>query len=425
MNNYIGYKVILYPTNDQIQIFNKYFDTCRFVYNLAIDMQEDQYTLYKENNEEYSILSFYSLNNKFNKIKNSPEFEWLHSIDQTSLKLVLQDCCTAYEKFFNKASRHPRYKSKKRSKKQFPIRSERLKIFEDYAYIPSIGNIQCYLSGRDEIIGSGNFQDKISSHLKFTNPRISFDGVNYYLSFSLPKDEYHNIASYDNYGGSISYLERKSNEPIGIDLGCKKNNWIVDSYGNRISMPDYSKEDKMIKRLHKKLSRQLRTNNRETRLSRTQIQLPNGRTRNEMKTIAKLNKNYKRISNKRKDTIHKYCKSLLEIKPSSVVLEKIRVEDMLITNSDKICNEQKEAFNSSILRAALYTVQNIIHNTMEANNIPVIYAPEDYPSTKMCSMCGHIQTMNKKRRYICEGCGSIMDRDENAAINLAKLGYSV
>ena len=427
MNNYIGYKVILYPTDEQIQIFNSYFGACRFVYNIAIDMQEEQYEAYKENKEEYGFLSFYSLNNKFNRLKNTKLYEWLKSFDQTTLKLTLQDCCNSYKKFFEKKTKYPRYKSKKKAKRQFPIRSERLKIFEDYVYIPSIGSIKCFLSGKTELIGDGNSEKKNSHHIKYTNVRVSYNGINYFLSLTVPKDNEHNVSSYKKYGGCQEYINREPNEPVGIDLGCKKNNWIVDSIGNRVQMPDYSKEDKMIRRLNKKFSRQLKTNkrNRESRLDNKHRLLPDGRTKNELKTIVKLNKYYKRITNKRKNAVYDYCKSLLEYKPSSVVLEKIKVEDMLITNNTKICNIQKNAFNSAILRAGLATVSCIIVNTLESNNIPVLYAPEDYPSTKMCHICGNIQDLNKKRTYICNKCGAVMDRDKNAAFNLAKLGYSV
>ena len=54
--------------------------------------------------------------------------------------------------------------------------------------------------------------------------------------------------------------------------------------------------------------------------------------------------------------------------------------------------------------------------------IPLIIAPTNFPSTKMCSRCGSIKPMKlSERKYKCPVCGLIIDRDINASINLMQL----
>lgn len=116
-NDYIGYKVKIFPTQEQEKIFNQYFGTCRYVYNLGIDIQKKNI----ESTNRY--LGFYSLNNEFTKIKHTEDYDWLNNFDSTCLKLVLKDLVNAYD--FHRKNykyyRKPRYKSKKKSKSNFQL----------------------------------------------------------------------------------------------------------------------------------------------------------------------------------------------------------------------------------------------------------------------------------------------------------------
>ena len=291
-------------------------------------------------------------------------------------------------------------------------------------FVSSIGYVNLHEKIESSLIGTGNSALKYTNYLKYTDARISFDGLYYYLSFSLPKDDTHNIHSYSKYGGNEEYVERESSESIGIDLGCKGYNWIVDSAGNRIELPDFSKEERKLKGLHKKFARQLRTNAKKKRKPSFKQNKPvlYERTKNEQKTIAKINKYYKRIKNRRKNKVYEYCKTLLELKPRSVVLESLKESDMLINDNSKRCNAQKQMFNHKIRISALYETSNIISRTLDSNNIPIIFADREYPSSQICSCCGYQQKIGRKRYFRCSQCGSVIDRDYNASLNLASLG---
>lgn len=422
-DEYVGYKIRLNPTAEQIQIFNKYFGMRRFVYNLGIDLQEANYL---DESTDHHLLSAFTLNKMIVQMRKTDTLKWLNDFDLASIRLALTDSVNAYMMFFNKhsANRRPVYKSKKKSKKTFSVRASRIAISEKFIRLPSIGFVKVYDKIPIEIIGNGNKNLNNANYLRYLNTRISFDGLYYYLSFSLPKDDTHNIHSYSKYGGNEEYVERESTESIGIDLGCKGYNWIVDSAGNRVELPDFSKEERKLKGLHKKFARQLRTNAKKKRKPSFKQNKPvlYERTKNEQKTIAKINKYYKRIKNRRKNKVYEYCKTLLELKPRSVVLESLKESDMLINDNSKRCNAQKQMFNHNIQMSALYETSNIISRTLGCNNIPIIFADREYPSSQICSCCGYQQKIGRKRYFRCPQCGSVIDRDYNASLNLASLG---
>ena len=71
--------------------------------------------------------------------------------------------------------------------------------------------------------------------------------------------------------------------------------------------------------------------------------------------------------------------------------------------------------------AAIYETTQIIKRKLEANGVPIVYAEEGYPSSQICSNCGYIQNIGRAKIYRCPNCGLEIDRDVNAAINLANL----
>lgn len=412
-DSYVGYRVKLNPTKEQISLFNRYFGIARYVYNLGINIHKENYEINK------NALSFISLNNKFNELKNTEEYNWLKQFDSTMMKLVLKDVVLAYKFFFDKLCNYPKYKSKKKSKKQFPIRSERLSIREDYIFIPSIGKVSYNNYYGDSIIGVGDTRIKFK-HLKFTDTRIIFNGVYYYLTFSLPKDLGHNINSYQYYAGNIKWQEQESSEAIGIDLGLRNDKWIKDSRGNVVIRPENKKAKRRLKHLHKKFTRQYKANSRNPRLSE---KMHSGEwTKGMQKTIVYINKYYKKITYSRQNAIYEYCNKLLEEKPKAVVLESIRVKSFIM-HENKNCTIHKHRRNSQIIDAALYNTSEIISRKMSSNGIPVIYADPNYPSTQICSVCGNRQKIGKSQIYKCPICGTEIDRDLNAAINLSRLAY--
>lgn len=419
--NFSSYKVRLFPTKEQKKIFYEYFGVCRFVYNLGINLEEQQYQDFKDGKTDRRRLYKLGLNNLFTHLKNNvDEYKWLKKYDATTLKIVLFDVEHAYDMCFNPNStnRKPKYKSRIYSNKQFPVRPERLSIDEQYVRIPSIGYVKYCNSYGNKIVGSGH--EVSPNRINFYNARVSFDGLNFYLSFSIPKDKNHNINSYQYYDGNTEWQSKESSDAIGIDVGLKREKWMVDSTGTKLERPDSSKLMKKINRLTRKLERQRKINKSKNRSFNDQY--PDG-SKNMQKTKAEINKCFKKITNRRRNAIYGYTKTLLDKKPKAIVMETISVANLLVHDNDKNCSYHKRKMNELVYDASLYESMKIIENKMRSNNIPVIYAESDYPSSQLCSNCGNRQDIGRRKIYKCPICGTIIDRDVNAAINLAKLAY--
>ena len=190
---------------------------------------------------------------------------------------------------------------------------------------------------------------------------------------------------------------------------------MVDSTGTKIERPNNDALNKKISRLQRKYERQKKVYSSKS--SSYQEQHPNG-SKNMQKTLAKINKCFKKIINRRKNVVHEYACSLLKKKPKAIVMENI--------SSEKICinlKYNKNKMYSMMIDAALYESMMIIEEKMINNGISVIRANSNYPSSQICSCCGYRQNIGKAKYYRCPNCGTIIDRDLNAAINLAKLAY--
>ena len=401
-DNSISFKIQLYPNKNQRNILKEYFGASRYVYNFVLDKEKESY----EN--DGSFISKYSMNNIFTKFKK--DIPWLCKLDSTSLKLRIFDACRSFINFFNNKTmfRHPIYKNKKDVKQMTCIRGDRVKITNSQIYCPGIGWISCGHIPDENIIGEGlKSQIHPETHRKYYNTRIIFDGYKYWFTMSMEVDD--NI----NYKSLSKYNKEEKSSSIGIDIGCKENNWIVDSNKNRVSLPDFSKENKKIKHLQRKLDRQYRSRAKNV----------DTRSKNMDKTIAKLCKYNQRKTNKRKATLYDYIShEILQRNPECVVIEDISSLE-IIRDNQKIPKKRRAILNQSVYDSSIGEFQTIISQKCKIHNIPLIKAHRNYPSTKRCSSCGNKYNVGMNRIYRCKYCGLIIDRDYNAALNLAQYPY--
>ena len=412
-NNYVGYKIPIYPTEEQKKIFEDYFNTCRAVYNLGIEIQENHYKDFLDRKCKYKTFTYIGIRNEISRLKKTDKYAWLDKYNNDTITIVVKDVINAYKMFFEKNCNYPRFKSKKNYHKQFPIRADRLSIENNRVRISSIGYVDCY-NDIDYIIGNSNKSATLQNYIHYSNPRVEYDGCKYYLSLTIPRDDnnIYIINSEKKFVCNDNWNNKPVSKPVGIDVGCKQHNWIVDSNGNRIDRPDTSKEEKRVKEYQRKLARQRKQNTKKMS-KRNNSTNEYKHSKRELKNLAKLNKYYKKITNKKKNAIYEYANKLISSKPEAVVIEDIRVKEMYIKGADVL--------NGIINSAMLYAVHHIITYKCINNGIPVYKADREFPSSQLCSICGYRQDIGRKRTYKCPCCGNIMDRDYNASINLEKL----
>lgn len=424
--NFVGFKIQIFPTDEQIQALNQYFGFARYSYNMGIDIYDDYYNSVKnDDNIKFKCLSMFDLSTRFCEKRKLNEYAWMKKYDFSVGKLIMKDVYDAFVRFFRGQNHRPRFKCKKYSDLSFPIRKSRMRIVKGWVKLPSLGMFRMKYTP-SQIIGDGDSDRcKRNPHLRlvnYHNPRVSFDGCRYYISFSLLEDIESGIESRTRrrYRTDAEWNLKEYSDVIGIDIGCKRKNWLVASNRKVKELPDFTKEMKRKKKLQNKFNRQYRTN--KAKLERTNPDVHDHKyTKNEQKTLYKLNKVEKRMANKRKSAIQEFMKDIIDSKPKAVVVEDIHTTSMYVKGKD-IPRLHRQNINRAIYQSAPFKTKEIIVEITSHSGILAIEADDDYPSSQLCSNCGNRMKLGAERIYSCPICGMIEDRDVNAAKNLAIFG---
>jgi putative transposase len=363
-------KVRLRPTPEQEQQLWRSAGTARWVYNWTLARQEENY----RNGGKF--LSDRGLRKELTLLKQTEEYAWLYEVSINVAKQAVKDACDAFKKMFKGKSGKPKFKSKKRSKPAFYNDTEKLKVRDGQVLLEKIGWVQT--------------NERLPESDKYSNPRISFDGKYWYVSV-----------------GTLQEQEKPelTGETIGIDVGIKE--LAVSSNGmvfkNINKSASVRKTEKQLRRLQRKASRKYEMNKEGNRFVKT---------RNIVKVEKSIRLLHRRLTNIRTNHIHQATSAIAKTKPSVVVMEDLNVKGMMKNRhlSKAIAGQKLHEF----VRQMEYKCAKI--------GARFIQADKWFPSSKLCSCCGQFKTDLKlsDRTYECD-CGLKMDRDLNAAINLAKL----
>lgn len=197
---------------------------------------------------------------------------------------------------------------------------------------------------------------------------------------------------------------------VGVDVGCK--DWIVAATSDgtevmRVPVPGQLEElDKTKRRL------QRRNHNRQAPDKSTGQKA----SKRWLKAQRRINRCDWRMAAVREDILHKVTTELAE-RFDTVVIEDLNVQGMMTRGG-----AYKKGLNRSVARAGMSASRTMIG--YKANN--TVMANRWFPSSKTCSSCGSVKAKLTlgERTYVCDqpACGHVMDRDVNAAVNLAKYG---
>lgn len=373
-----SYKIRLYPTKEQEALMWKHIGACRYIWNYMLAYQQEQYV----NGEKH--LSAFDMIKLLTPLKKDGEHEWLCEVSNASLGVVCRDLDKAYKGFFKKIARFPKFKSRKRSKKTYPVKDDRIYFINSkLMHIEKVGKIK-YKTDFDLPQGRGH---------KFTNPRISNVNGKWMLSFGM---------ECENQAPVLTDIS------MGIDLGVK-DLAIAEFNGTKITYRNINKTSKM-KRLEKQmryLKRSISRKYEQNRKGNTFV-----KTNNIMRSEERLKKMYARMANIRTNYIHQTTHDLVSLLPKRVVMEDLNVTGMM-KNSHLSKAIQEQCF-AEFIRQMQYKC--------EWNGIEFVQVSRFYPSSKTCSCCGAIKhdLRLRDRVYVCAECGAEIDRDYNAAINLSR-----
>ena len=184
-----GFKIRLYPTKEQEILFYKHIGCQRYVYNWALNLNNE---LYKLEERKYSSTDLGKMLTQYKK-----EMTWLNEVSNATLKQSIRDLDKAYTNFFKKRAKLPKFKSKKKSKISFYSRYDKIKFYENNTVnLEKIGKVK-YKSSYDI---------DFTKESLFKNPHVSYNGRCWVLTFGLEVE---------------NKVDKLTKNIIGIDLGIK------------------------------------------------------------------------------------------------------------------------------------------------------------------------------------------------------------
>ena len=362
----------------------QYAGAARFAYNWALEQQD------KNHKEGGKFLSDCTLRKQFTQYKQTNQ--WLYGISNPVLSQAIKDACLAYILFFRKQSNFPKFKSRKRSKISFYQDSCRIRFNSTHVKIEKISKSQRPNKQKLNWIKLSE-ANRIPFVDTYLNPRITFDGLHWYVSVGVEHQD--------------DKVRVPTNDGIGIDVGLKELAVCSDghTYGNINRTDKVKRLEKAKRRKQREISRKYLMNKQGDKFVKTK--------NIEKSEIALLKLNHK-LTNIRNNYIHKVTTDIVKREPSFIVLEDLNVTGML----------KNKHLAKSVQEQNFYRFREILTYKAERAGIKLVIADRFYPSSKTCSHCGSVKQTLKltERTYICNECGLEIDRDLNASLNLCRYG---
>ena len=355
------YRYRFYPTDQQRQSLAQLFGCVRVVWNDALALSKAT-----------KFPGYNSLARTLTLSKKTQERRWLSDVSSVPLQQSLKQLETAYKNYFDslKGKRkgnkvgQPRFKKKTHSQSA-TFTSSAFSIKDQEVYLAKIGNLKPIWS-RD-LPGEPSSVTVIKD---FAN--------RYFLSFVVEVEPNRMDAN---------------NQSVGIDLGIKT--FAVMSNGKKAESPDYSKAERKIRKLQRKLARQLHDSKRRNR-SRIQIA-----------------KQHNHISDIRKDFLHKLSTQVVS-ENQTIILEDLNVSGLV--------KNRKLARRISL--QGWREFRTLIESKSEKFDRDFRVISRWEPTSQKCSDCGFKwgKIALSVRSILCLSCSIEHDRDENASKNIEMVG---
>ena len=353
------YKFRIYPNNEQQQKLAKCFGCQRFIYNYFLNKRNERY----QNNET----------SNYNKdaadlTKLKKEYIWLKEALSQSLQRTLRNLDTAFNSFFAKRNKFPRFKSR-RDKQSFCI-PQNTKVEDGKLYIPKFKEgikIKQHRAVEGEVINS-TISKKPCGH--------------YYVTITVERN---------------TKKHKRNDKTVGVDLGIK--DLAVLSDGTRY------KNIKSYRTLQERLARLQRRNSKKEKGSA-----------NREKSRKKVARLHERIANIRSNHLHQITSKIVS-ENQTICLEDLNVKGML----------RNHKLAKSVADVSFYEfVRQIVYKS-EWYGRTAILIDRWHPSSKTCHHCYFVnQDLTlADRDWDCPRCGRKLDRDLNAAKNIKREGLKL
>lgn len=358
------YQYRIYPNKKQKELLTQTFGCVRYVYNYYLAKRKE---IYQTKGETFN---YYKCSKDLTQLKKEEDKRWLLEVDSIALQVALKNLDIAYDHFFKHINGFPSFKSKKDNYKSYLTKNNNnnIRYANKHIKLPKIG----FVKTKDNLIPQG----KILSAVVMQKP-----SGKYFVSLTCEKVD-------------ISPF-LKTEKKIGVDLGLRF--FATFSDGERIFHP------KILEKSLLKLAKLQRNFARKQRGSH-----------NREKARIKLAKFYEKITNQRKDFLHKLSKRLIR-ENDIICVENLSIREMMKTKPIAL----------SIADASWGTFINFLEYKATFYGKTLVKIDKFFPSSQICNNCGFKSEDVKKlflKEWICPKCGIFQDRDLNASINILNEG---
>jgi putative transposase len=362
-----------YPTPEQAAMLSRTFGCVRVVWNRTLAARQARYAT------AGTGMSYRDTDAALTALKRDPDLAWLNEVSSVPLQQTLRHQHKAFQAYFAKRARHPRFKSRHGrqsatfTRSAFRIRDGALWLAKTSAPLRTVW------SWPDVDLGTLNPTTVVVSR--------DLDG-RWFVTFLVELSDPAPLAPTD--------------KSVGVDLGLTY--FAALSTGEKIAHPhDMARHERRLKRYQRMLARRQRG------------------SKNRAKARVKVARQHPRVADARRDFLHKTSTALIRR------FDVIAVEDLNVRGMTAKGSARKRGLNRSIARAGWAEFRAMLAYKAERTGRSLIVADRWYPSSKTCSGCGPTLASLSlgTRHWQCPSCGARHDRDTNAAKNVLAAGLAV
>jgi putative transposase len=367
-----AFRFELDPSVQQRIALAKHVGTARFAYNWGLAL------CLKALEERKKIPSAVELHKEWNRWKRE-HAPWWQEVSKCAPQEAFRDLERAFRNWKKGRAQLPRFKRKRLALDNAARLTGSIVVFPRHVQLPRIGKIRSKESTEKllRFIGEGK--------ARVLSATIRREANRWYVSLTcegnIPDPKSKDIQS----GADV----------VGIDLGLFA--FAVFSDGTQVAAPKpLARKLKLLKRRSQQFSRKQKGSN------------------NQRKAALQLARLHRKIKNLRLDFLHQLTTWLAKTKPVLVV------EDLNIRGLSR------GWLSRSVADVGWGSFRRLLAYKAEWYGARLITVPRSFPSTRLCSCCGHLHPRLplSQREFRCAACGFVLDRDLNAALNLGKYGLA-